>query len=97
VKGWQAYAYAASGQRDKTQQILHELKEKERKGEGREETVIARLYAALGEQDQAFGWLQEACERREGELALVKTDPTFRSLHSDPRFVALLRRMGLPS
>ena len=96
VKGWQAYAYAVSGQRDQTQQILHELKEGERKGELRAETAIARIHAALGEQDQAYAWLQQACKQRDGELALVKIDPTFDSLHSDPRFVELLQRMGLP-
>jgi DNA-binding winged helix-turn-helix (wHTH) protein/tetratricopeptide (TPR) repeat protein len=96
VRGWLAYTYAVSGQRDKTEQLLHELKEGVRKGELRAETAIARVHAALGEQDQAFAWLQQACERRDGELALLKTDPTFKHLHSDPRFAELVRRMGLP-
>lgn len=96
VKGWLAYTYAVSGRRDKTQPILHELKEGVRKGELRAETAIARIHAALGEPDEAFAWLQQAWQQRDGELALVKIDPTFESLHSDPRFVELLRRMSLP-
>ncbi len=91
-----AYVYAASGQRAKAEQLIHELKEGARKGEFNE-VGIAWTYAALGEEDEAFRWLNEAYRRRIGGLALLKVEPRFESLHSDPRFADLLRRMGLPS
>jgi DNA-binding winged helix-turn-helix (wHTH) protein/Tfp pilus assembly protein PilF len=93
MKQLTAYVYAASGQREKAQQIIDELKEEVRRGE-LNEVGIAWTYAALGEQDLAFRWLEEGYRRRIGGLALLKVEPRFERLHTDPRFAELLRRMG---
>ncbi|MEZ4588989.1 MAG: protein kinase [Gemmatimonadales bacterium] len=58
---------------------------------------IAEVQAARGEVDAAFDWLDRACESRDAGLALVKTNPRLRSLHAEPRWAALLGRIGLPS
>jgi len=55
---------------------------------------IAQVYAARGEADRAFEWLERACEQRDGGLVEMKVSPTFRSLHGDPRWGAFLRKMG---
>jgi serine/threonine protein kinase/tetratricopeptide (TPR) repeat protein len=55
---------------------------------------IALIYAALGDKDQAFAWLDKAIERRD-LVIFLKTDPPWDSLRSDPRFPALLRRINL--
>jgi hypothetical protein len=52
--------------------------------------------ARLGDKDQAFEWLEKAYEARDEFIRLVRVDPTFDNLHSDPRYADLLRRMGLP-
>jgi eukaryotic-like serine/threonine-protein kinase len=52
-------------------------------------------YAQLGEKDAAFAALERAFPGRT-DLFLIKVDPEFDSLRSDPRFTDLLRRMGLP-
>lgn len=91
------YAYAAAGQRAQAQQILHELEEKENKGDRRYEYGIACIYAALGDQNQAWTWLQTAYKYRSGNLALLKVDPRLESLRADPRFTDLLRRVHLAS
>jgi tetratricopeptide (TPR) repeat protein len=65
-----------------------------RKGEFNE-VGIAWTYAALGDNDEAFQWLQEAFRRRIGELALVKVEPRFERLRPDSRFADLLRQMNL--
>jgi tetratricopeptide (TPR) repeat protein len=56
---------------------------------------LARIYAELGEKDQAFIWLGQAFEERESLLVFLKTVPNLDSLHGDPRFDQLLRRVGL--
>ena len=56
---------------------------------------VASLYFALGDKDRGFEWLTKAFDRRE-VVNLLKTDPQFDSVHSDPRFQALLRRLGVP-
>ena len=53
------------------------------------------MYAARGEADHAFDWLERAYVQRDPGLAEMKPDPLFRSLHADPRWDAFLRKMGL--
>ncbi|HEU4725564.1 MAG TPA: tetratricopeptide repeat protein, partial [Candidatus Eisenbacteria bacterium] len=57
---------------------------------------IAEVYASRGERDAAFEWLERAFEQRDGGLSEMKPEPALRSLHGDPRWSDLLRRMGLP-
>ena len=55
----------------------------------------ATVYAALGDRDEAFRSLSRMFEERDG-LNYVKTDPRLDSLHADPRWQVLLRRMNFP-
>ena len=57
---------------------------------------IALIHVGLGEPDTAFEWLEKAYEERSGPLIELNVDPMFDRLRPDPRFAALLRRMGLP-
>jgi hypothetical protein len=58
---------------------------------------VAAVYALAGQKDKAFEWLEKAYEERDGQdVTLLKCDPSFKNLRGDPRFSALLRRMGLP-
>jgi adenylate cyclase len=54
------------------------------------------VYTGLANQDQVFEWLEKAYEERAVWLVLVKVEPRFDSLRSDPRFKNLLRRMKFP-
>jgi serine/threonine-protein kinase len=56
----------------------------------------AEIYAWRGEKDKAFEWLERAYVQNDGGLSFIKADPLMKSLHSDPRFAAFLRKMGLP-
>ena len=51
--------------------------------------------AALGQDDQAFAWLEKAYEARDPALVWANVDPGFDNLRPDPRFRDLLRRMNL--
>ena len=60
--------------------------------------LTAAMYAVAGNKDRAFEWLDKAYAERDGEeITLLKEDPVFKNLRDDPRFAALLRKMGLPS
>jgi TolB-like protein/DNA-binding winged helix-turn-helix (wHTH) protein/Tfp pilus assembly protein PilF len=56
---------------------------------------IASYYSILDKKDESFEWLKKAYETHDGGLVAIKTDSDFDSLHSDPRFAELLRRMNL--
>jgi TolB-like protein/Tfp pilus assembly protein PilF len=55
----------------------------------------AQIYASIGEKDRAIGWLQKAYQERSPLLVYSKVMPNYDSLRSDPRFSALLQRLGL--
>ena len=56
---------------------------------------IAQLDARIGDKDMALRELQRYYDQREALGTLVNVDPALDSLHSDPRFVNLVSRMGL--
>jgi tetratricopeptide (TPR) repeat protein len=57
---------------------------------------IAFDYAALGDKDQAFSWLEKGYSEKAGSLGYIKVATQMDSLRSDPRYIDLLMRMGLP-
>ena len=88
-------AYAKGGIRGYRLWQLQRLRE-ESKHRYVRAVQFAWLFAALGENDQAFSYLQKAYEDREFELSLLQIEPRFDPLRSDPRFQDLLRRMNFP-
>ena len=56
---------------------------------------IAAIRSARGEVEAGLTWLERAFEEHDAGLALVKAEPTFRGLHGDPRWIALLKKIGL--
>jgi TolB-like protein/DNA-binding winged helix-turn-helix (wHTH) protein/cytochrome c-type biogenesis protein CcmH/NrfG len=57
--------------------------------------ALAGCYALLGEKQAALDWLDRAYEVRDPDLASLKVDPNFDSLHSEPRYLELLKKVGL--
>ncbi len=58
---------------------------------------VAAIYAALGDTDEAFEWLESAYEERSPWIGYMAVDPRLAPLRSDPRFAALLREARLES
>jgi len=89
------YTYAVSGQREKAIQIIKELENRVE-----ESTIIsvfiAQIYSGLRENDKAFEWLEKSYTIRDPHLIQLKYQPEYHNIRSDPRFKALLRKMGLP-
>jgi tetratricopeptide (TPR) repeat protein len=56
---------------------------------------IAAIYVGLKDKDRAFLWLDKAFQEGADWMAFLKVDPRFDSLHPDPRFTDLLRRLKL--
>ncbi len=89
------YAHARLGERTAALGILDELR-----AVSKQSFVtaffFALVYAGLEDEDQAFLWLEKACEERFNRLAYVKVEALWDPLRSDPRFAELLRRVGIP-
>ena len=58
--------------------------------------VIATYYARLGDREQTLAWLERGYEQRDFRMTLIGVSFEFDSLRSDPRFVALVQKIGLP-
>ena len=57
---------------------------------------FAYSYAELGDKEQTFAWLEKAFAEKSGGLETIKVVPALDQWHSDPRYVELLKQMGLP-
>ena len=88
-------AYITAGKAGYWRKELELAEEKAKQGTPLNRWRMARIYAALDDKDQAFATLEKAYEERNGLIVFVGVVPFFESLHSDPRFEHLLRRIGL--
>lgn len=63
---------------------------------GRDDPMeIAALYSLLDQKDQSFVWLEKAYRQRSPLMEFLKEDPDFDNVRADPRYRALLIRVGL--
>ena len=88
-----AHTYAVAGREDDARRILAEPDERTAY---RFALFLAWAYAALGEVDQAFHWLEIDFEQRGPWTHWLRLAPHFEDLRSDPRFQDLVRRMNFP-
>jgi hypothetical protein len=58
---------------------------------------IATIYAFRNQTDEAFEWLERAYAQRDASMMSTKVEPLLNSLHNDPRFAALLKKLNLPN
>jgi eukaryotic-like serine/threonine-protein kinase len=89
------HVYGISGRTKEAREILEKLLEmsKQRYVPAYD---IAVVYMGLGDKPRAFEWLSNAYEERSGFLVYIKCDRRFDGLRPDPRYEALLKRIGLP-
>src|SRR5207253_5462900 len=87
--------YAGSCRAGQAKEILEELKK-----EGASVPLLSYWAAiisnVLQEKEQTLDWLEKACEERIGLLALLKVASGFRNLSQEPRYQAILERIGMP-
>jgi len=88
------HAYAASGKTAEAKQVLNDLQQLQDQRYVSPYTVAA-IYAGLGDNEQAFKWLQTAVEERDIWLMNLKVDPVFAKLRSQREFTDILARIRL--
>ena len=88
------YVEAVRGNKTKARAVLDELKEL-----SNQHYIppynLALVYHGLGDPNGAFSQLDRACEERDVRLTMLRVDPRWDTLRSNPRFVAILKRIGL--
>lgn len=88
------YAAALAGDTEKAEASIEELR---RLLAGRyvPQDTLAAVYTALQRKDEAFAALEGAIEQHDVRVSFLRVDPKWATLRSDPRFGALLKRIGL--
>jgi Tfp pilus assembly protein PilF len=89
-----AYLYAVLGRKTEAYQLIDQLK-KLRKTKYIPAIQFASAYAGLGNKDEVFRYLDEAVLNHDIQLAYIKTNVFLKTMHSDPRFNELLRKINL--
>ena len=87
-------AYAHAGRRSDAMRLLAELKRRRTAGYIPAGAFV-NAYLGLGDNEQAFYWLEQAYKEQSNILQFLKTHPYFDPIRSDPRFADLVRRAGL--
>jgi tetratricopeptide (TPR) repeat protein len=93
IVGYLGYAYAKAGERTKAEATITELnKMSSRRFVSPFCTAI--IYVGLGDKVRALDGLEKAYEARSWALLWLKMDRIFDPLRSEPRFIALLKKVG---
>jgi len=87
-------AYAAAGMQEEVRKVLDDLNEQSEKRYV-SPYYVAKIYAALGDKEQALGWLERGFKECNPDFIELNVEPQFDHIRSDPRFTDLLRRVGL--
>jgi TolB-like protein/Tfp pilus assembly protein PilF len=93
VAGWLGYAYAKSGERIKAEAIITELNQMSSRRYV-DTFSIAIIYLGLGDKMRALDELEKGYEARDWGLLWLKMDRIFDPLRSEPRFIALMKKVG---
>jgi TolB-like protein/DNA-binding winged helix-turn-helix (wHTH) protein/Flp pilus assembly protein TadD len=90
------HALVAIGRRAEAEKILHDF-ERKSKNAHVSPYLMATMFASLGDKDRAFAFLEKAYQERSLSMPWgLKADLRIDNLRSDPRFQALVQRVGLP-
>ena len=93
------YIYALTGRRAEAVRVIDSLKVRWKEQQGSYAAILAYgvavVYTGLGEREQALDWLERAVEGGDFFMLYLGIDPAFRSLHAEPRFRAILKKVGL--
>jgi serine/threonine protein kinase/Tfp pilus assembly protein PilF len=89
--GW---AYGMAGRTNDAQKQVEELQKLAQK-KYVQPSAFAAIYMGLGETDKCLDYLEKSVDQGDSMVNTTVIDPALKSLHSHPRFKALLRKMNL--
>lgn len=92
--GYLGFFYGRTGKRDEALKLLKETEDRYRAGTGAAFN-IARIYAGLGEKDKTLQWLELDYRDRSTWINTLLIDYAWDDVRSDPRFVELIKKVGL--
>jgi adenylate cyclase len=87
-------AYKSSGAKGAAKSQLQSLRRRRSQGYV-PASSIAESYLRMGDKHSAVAWLEKAYEEHDPELAWARVEPVWDGLRSEPKFVDLMRRLGL--
>jgi TolB-like protein/DNA-binding winged helix-turn-helix (wHTH) protein/Tfp pilus assembly protein PilF len=90
-----AYAYGLARRRNDARKLLADLNNISKQHPVHPD-LFALVYVGLGQKETAIDWLEKAYQVRARDLLDIRYDPQFAGLRTDPRFIDLIRRIGLP-
>jgi TolB-like protein len=90
-----ANIYASAGRIEEAIKLTNEILDTQKLG-GNDYRTMGHIYAALGNHDEAFKWLELSYARREEALCNINVDPKWDPIKDDPRFNEIVRKIGLP-
>jgi hypothetical protein len=91
--GW---IYAISGRRADALKITKQFSDLSARGKYIDFYFPAGIYAGLNDKDEAFHLLQKGYDQHSAGILYLGVDVFWGAMHSDPRYIDLLRRIGLP-
>jgi TolB-like protein/Flp pilus assembly protein TadD len=91
---FEAFALEKSGRHAEARAILDSRLKLSTEGQFVPPYHIAMLYAAFGEREQTYEWLERALKERDPKIAFLKVAPQFDSFRSDPKFQDIMHRVG---
>jgi adenylate cyclase len=104
VMGRLAHAFAVSGRRSEATKILEELTTESKRIPPRSPFIspppdtafdIGLVYLGLGEKEKTIEWLAKAIEEKTAEVIHFKCEPIYDSIRDEPKFKALVKKIGL--
>lgn len=90
-----SYVYGRAGQQVQARRALAKFEQLNRHGQLDPAAMHILAYAGIGDKEKLFNALQQASLERSNSLTALKVDPAYDPFRTDPRFQALLRRVGL--
>lgn len=95
IEPMRAFGLAIQGKKAEALDLIHKC-EKPATGTFVQSTYIANTYAVLGDKDQMYSWLEKAYADRDGMLIYASKQGCYRPYRSEPRFLALVAKLGVP-
>ena len=94
-RGIRGFTYAKCDRRARALTELDRLRQEARDGKYVSHYSLAVVQAGLGDNEEAIAELEKAYTEHVWSMFIIKWEPAFIALRSDPRFTRLVRKMGL--